>query len=992
MRRLWTGDRARAGARLLSALAWCGCGPLRAAALAWVCSVLAVALGIASGCVPALAATGHGFLSSLSEAAVGTPLNEPAALAVDQASGDVFVADPAAGMVDVYSASGAFVTQFGEGTLFAAGLAVDEASGLVYVADSFDDAVVVFKPNGSGGYTLFSEWLGVAVPGEGFGEVAGVAVDNSKSASAGDVYVVDGENSELSEGVAYVFRTKPAGPEEALEGELVRTLTSGRMELPNAVAVSPASGKVFIADSVKGAVYEFDASGSVEGKLTGAGSPNGTFRGPEEEEGNVSAVAVDPTTGDLLVAEAQRHLVSEFNAAGEWVGWITSTPNEPFGEPRGVAVGASGEVYVADAPSHVVDVFGPGVVVPDVTTANAAKLTRTTALLGGAINGDGKAAHYHFEWGESEALGSSTPVGSSGVGEEKVSATLSALHAGTTYFFRLTAEDEDGTSVGAVHEFTTPPAVEALSTGPVEGLTPSAVTLTGSLTPNGVDAHYYFEWGQTTAYSNASPAPPGTDAGPGSSAVAAKTELAGLTPNTTYHYRLVATNSFGTTQGEDQQLTTSGPPRITNEATTGIGHETATIKAKVNPDQLETKYHFEYGESTSYGTEVPLGGASVGSGPEPVPVTASLTGLKLGVTYHFRVVATNSTGTTDQPDQTFTTIAPALIDSESAAEVSSTGATLQTQINPLGRDSTFYFQYGTERCKPDPAVCANIPAPPGTDIGSGEADEPGSERIQELKPGTTYFYRVLAANSLGVAEGPERTFTTQPPAAPFALADNRAWEMVSPPDTGGAPVEALTREGGLILSSEDGNAFTYVVNGALGEEAQGNRSPEWQQVLARRTSDGWSSQDIATPSSRAKGVAPGATPEYQLFTPDLSEALVQPTQLGVDAEPPLALGVTQATIYLRDDATGAYLPLVTEANVAPGTVFGGQIHFVSATPNLSDAVIASQVALTGPASAPGLYEWAGGHPAAGQHPAQRRASERARGTRVSACRSRRHLD
>ena len=60
--------------------------------------------------------------------------------------------------------------------------------------------------------------------------------------------------------------------------------------------------------------------------------------------------------------------------------------------------------------------------------------------------------------------------------------------------------------------------------------------------------------------------------------------------------------------------------------------------------------------------------------------------------------------------------------------------------------------------------------------------------------------------------------------------------MVSPPDKQGAPVEALTREGGLILSSENGNALTYVVDNALGEEVQGNRSPEWQQVLAARGS------------------------------------------------------------------------------------------------------------------------------------------------------------
>ena len=173
-------------------------------------------------------------------------------------------------------------------------------------------------------------------------------------------------------------------------------------------------------------------------------------------------------------------------------------------------------------------------------------------------------------------------------------------------------------------------------------------------------------------------------------------------------------------------------------------------------------------------------------------------------------------------------------------------------------------------------------------------------------------------------------------------------------------MEGLTREGGLIRASEDGNSLTYVVNGALGEEVQGNRSPEWQQVIATRTAGEWQSRDVENPSSKAKGVNPGQAPEYQYFTSDLSSALVEPA-LGTStlAEPPLAAGVVQATMYLRDNGTGTYLPLVTETNTMVGTQFGGKIHFVGGATDLSRVVIASGVALNGPSSAPGLYEWTG---------------------------------
>ncbi|MFI4972758.1 MAG: hypothetical protein ACHP7H_08760, partial [Hyphomicrobiales bacterium] len=363
------------------------------------------------------------------------------------------------------------------------------------------------------------------------------------------------------------------------------------------MAVSGSSGRVFVADSAKGGVYEFAASGAFEGKLTGSSSPQGSFLGKEGEAGNVSAVAIDESTGDLLVAEAERHVVSEFNAAGEWVGWITSTPAAPLVEPLGVAVAATGNVYVGDPGLARVDVFGPGVVVADVTTSKATKLTRTSAILNGTVNDGGKAGHYFFQWGTTPGLGSSTPATPFSGGEEKVASTLGELHASTTYFFRLAGENENGTNYGVTHEFTTPTAVEALSTGPVANLQPTSASLTGSLSPKGFDAHYYFQWGPSTQYGSTSPAPPGTDAGEGAGAVAAITDLSALAPNTTYHYRLIGTNSFGTTFGEDQKFTTSGPPRISNEPTSGIGHEEATIKAKINPGELATTYHFEYGET-----------------------------------------------------------------------------------------------------------------------------------------------------------------------------------------------------------------------------------------------------------------------------------------------------------------------------------------------------------------------------------------------------------
>jgi DNA-binding beta-propeller fold protein YncE len=921
--------------------------------LALCASLLALALAGET----ALSATGHNFLQSLSEAPPGSPLSEPGTLAVDRASGRLFVADPGRGVIDVFSSSGSYETSFGE-NLAPAELAVDEASGEVYVAEPFEDVVFVFKPDGKGGYVELSEWLGLGISEEGFGEVSGVAVDNSSSASdphAGDVFVVDSENAAVD-----IFKPEPAGPEEADEGAFVGSLSGEVLEEPNGIALDSSTGRAYVADSVLGAIYVYSPSASLERKLGGSGQPGGGFFGPEEEEGNVSAIAIDEASGELYVAEAERRVLSQFNAEGKWIGWVTTgEAGSALAEPRGVAVAPTGDLYLADAAARVVDVFGPDVTVPDATTKGAAKTGKTSATLRGIVNGDGEAAEYSFQWGESEALGHETTVLSGGPGEEEVSAELSALTAGATYYFRLKAENANGTNYGQILEFQTKPAVEGLATGAVQSLAPTEATLTGTLNPRGTETHYYFQWGTSAAYGKVAPESPG-DAGAGKGEVQVSAPLSGLVPNTTYHFRLVGEDEFGTTFGEDRQFTTSGPPRLTIEAASVPsfkegGHYAATLHAKVNPDELETKYSFEYGETTAYGTQVPPGGGPIPAGSVPVAESAALSELKIGTTYHFRVVGENEAGRTTGPDQTFTTVPAALIESEFASSVSASEATLKTQINPLGQDTTYFFEYGTQPCEENPGACTNVPATPA-DIGDGEAGVLEQVRLEGLVPSTTYHYRVLAANPLGTAAGPERSFTTEQAEAPFALPDGRVWEMVSPVDKHGAPIEALTREGGLVLASEDGNSLTYVADGAASEEPEGNRSPEMQQLIARRGEREWTSRDIDTPQSRAQGLLPGATPEYQFFTPDLSQALVQP----VGNEPPLAPEATQKTLYLRDNENATYTALVTEANVLQGTQFGSQLSFVSATPDLSHVVFRSVVQLTEAPSGPGLYEWQAG--------------------------------
>src|SRR4051812_27278925 len=98
-----------------------------------------------------------------------------------------------------------------------------------------------------------------------------------------------------------------------------------------------------------------------------------------------------------------------------------------------------------------------------------------------------------------------------------------------------------------------PPAAPGATTGPASNVTPTSATVSGTVNPNKQNTTYHFEYGTTTAYGTSTP-----DQGPvgGNGGKSASADLTQLAPSTTYHYRLVATNSSGTTQGTDQTFTT----------------------------------------------------------------------------------------------------------------------------------------------------------------------------------------------------------------------------------------------------------------------------------------------------------------------------------------------------------------------------------------------------------------------------------------------------
>ena len=407
------------------------------------------------------------------------------------------------------------------------------------------------------------------------------------------------------------------------------------------------------------------------------------------------------------------------------------------------------------------------------------------------------------------------------------------------------------------------------TTGPTTAVSSSSATVTGSVEPGGEETTWHVEYGTSTSYGAKTAS---TSAGAGTAAVTVSAALSGLRAGTTYHYRVVATNDAGTSHGGDGIFTTLSPPGVSTGAASSITTSAATLTGTVDPKGRATTYRFEYGLSTAYGSQT--GSSSAGSGDGAISVSARVSGLATGATYHYRLVATSDAGTSTGKDATFTTSSIPSAVARPASSVSPTSAKLHGAVTPNGQSTTWWFEYGTSTGYGSHTSSHSA--------GSGRTATSVAATVKSLKPGTTYHYRLVARNASGTVYSADAAFATT--GAPLS-------------QTGSA--QNVTADAAVLTGTVDthGRATTWWFEYG-GSTTYGHSTP---------SRSAGSRAGLQAVGAQLSNLTPGATYHFRLVTKS-------------DAGKSYGADATFST------------PGVTLSAVARAVVFGGRIRLSGSVP------------------------------------------------------------
>jgi len=521
--------------------------------------------------------------------------------AVEQASGDLYVVDRNNARVEKWSGEGVFLEAWGFG--------VENGEEKLEICTTATGCRA-----GSGG----------AGAGQ-FGRPSGVAVDNSLALSHGDVYVVDTENNRVQKfgpdgefilmfgGEVNETKDEEAGASEAEKDLCTQVEVETRGVKCRSGVEGAAAGEfeglashqmASIAVDMEGHVYVGDAT-RVQRFSEGGVYEETALAGV----GAIEALAAAPGEG-IYVLSSERAGVREYQEGSE-VGAV----RDETGRSETIAAGTAGSLFVDDDPN-------PGSVETHSIRVYAADGAQTQAFDEGEEDGE-----YGVGWGET--AGALYVVGSEG-----------GVHV------RVVTPPPPGPVLVARSEL-------------ANEVEPTTAALHAKVNPEGQKSEYHFEFGTSQCAVSCGSATTAGELAASFEGDPVNAPLSGLKPETTYHFRVVATDSEGhSSEGPETTFTTLPALQLEGSSVADVAATSATFKAVIDPLGAAASWRIEYGPTSTYGSiagegTIAAGFAGVAVGAHPQ------TDLLAAHTYHYRVVVEDEREGVKYvvrgPDGTFTT-------------------------------------------------------------------------------------------------------------------------------------------------------------------------------------------------------------------------------------------------------------------------------------------------------------------------------------------------
>jgi len=373
---------------------------------------------------------------------------------------------------------------------------------------------------------------------------------------------------------------------------------NGQFHEPAGIAVAEGTGNVYVVDRGNERVQRFSATGSFLSMFSGSETPSKAFSSPTGiAVDNPANPEGDPSAGDVYVVDAKHHVIDKFSGGGAYLSQLTEAGGVILGKVSGLAVDRSGNLWVYEESGKVNEFSDTGSFVtsftkslgsppPGLSDALAVDAAGNTYLVSAfevlqkynAAFEEVGAAESEKASGRALATNSRTnalfvdegsriaELGRFGepftrpletFGAEQLSGSFDVTVDAATETVYATTTEADRVAVFIPEPAAAPTVSNVFS----RNVTATSAELEAEINPKGAPTTYYVQYGRADCGENPSsctdqPMPPGNDAGEGFGGQHVSVVVQGLSPITSYHYRVIATNNLGHAESGDQTFIT----------------------------------------------------------------------------------------------------------------------------------------------------------------------------------------------------------------------------------------------------------------------------------------------------------------------------------------------------------------------------------------------------------------------------------------------------